>query len=208
MGKHWVKDKDWSDHFIPEIKRVLVAHLCKRLIGAAPVEEDRERNTDLIVLTMRDTRIAARVRRPHCLARFGYDLTIRTERPSGSKTEMEKIVEGWGEFMLYGFSAGDERTLARWILIDLAAFRVWLDRYMALHAGDRPGTVERNTDGVLFRAFDVRDFPRTMIVADFPAGYSLRAGDEPPQPRPPAEPPKAAEVLAGCQRQPAQQRLL
>jgi len=49
----WTSDKAWSDQYMPAIKRILGEHL----IGAAPQEDDQERNTDLIVLRMEAVRL-------------------------------------------------------------------------------------------------------------------------------------------------------
>ena len=56
---NWENDKRWSDKFLPEIKMILGLHL----IGEPPIEEDCERNTDLIVLKMEPVRIACRIRK-------------------------------------------------------------------------------------------------------------------------------------------------
>jgi hypothetical protein len=53
----WRTDKALADRFMPEIKQILSEHLIKD----APVEEDAERNTDLIVLGMKNIRVAVRV---------------------------------------------------------------------------------------------------------------------------------------------------
>ena len=55
----WEEDKRWSDKFLIETKRILG----ENLIGEPPVEEDRDRNTDLITLKMEPVRIACRVRK-------------------------------------------------------------------------------------------------------------------------------------------------
>ena len=84
----WENDKSWSDKFLPEIKR----HLGQTLISTAPIQEDQERNTDLIVLTMAPLRIACRIRRFDQFAPYGHQFTIREGRPSGAKTELTKII--------------------------------------------------------------------------------------------------------------------
>ena len=66
---NWEQDKRWSDRFLPEIKRILGEHL----IAEPPVEEDAERNTDLIVLRLDAVRIACRVRKFQYLALYGVN---------------------------------------------------------------------------------------------------------------------------------------
>lgn len=162
MSKDWKKDKRWSDRFLPEIKAILGVHL----IGEPPVEEDAERNTDLIVLKMEAVRIACRVRKYAYYARYPFEFTIRASRPSGSKTELTKVVEGWGDFMFYGFSDEAEVHLEAWSLCDLKVFRLWFNRYLAGHAGVCPGHHKTNRDkSSSFFAYDIRELPDDFVRA-------------------------------------------
>jgi len=156
----WQDDKRWSDRFLPEIKRILGEHL----IGEAATEEDQERNTDLIVLRMEPLRIACRVRRHEYLERYGDEFTIRENRPSGQKTELAKIIEGWGDYLFYGIASPGDQHLAKWTLIDLKVFRLWFARHIARHAGEMPGKQLANGDGSsLFRAFRFADGPDNLV---------------------------------------------
>jgi hypothetical protein len=163
----WQKDKSWSDIFIPEIKRILTASL--DLFGEAPEREDQEHNTDLIVLHTQDIRVACRIRRFEFVAKYGNQFTIRNARPSGNKTEMAKIMEGWGQFMFYGFAALDCSELHTWVIIDLRPFRKWLYDQMYLHKGVLPcvgGRAVQNKDtSSSFLAFNLDDIPPEAIVA-------------------------------------------
>lgn len=49
------------------------------------------------------------------------DLTIRAKRESGTKTELDKIKEGFGDYCFYGLTEGDE--IIDWILVDLEKLR-------------------------------------------------------------------------------------
>jgi hypothetical protein len=160
MANGWQDDKRWSDRFLPEIKRILGEHL----IGEPPLEEDQERNTDLIVLRMDPLRIACRVRRPGYLKRFGHEFTIREGRPSGVKTELSKVLEGWGDYLFYGHADDEERRLAQWFLLDLRPFRLWFHRQTVARNGSPPGEEQDNRDGSSwFRAFDVRALPEEVL---------------------------------------------
>ena len=159
----WQTDKAASDRLLPEIKAVLGPHL----IGAAPIEEDQRRNTDLIVLKMEPVRVACRVRAFEYLGQYPYEFTIRSDRPSGAKTELAKVVEGWGDYLFYGFAAEDGHSLAAWLLGDLTVFRRWYaDQLAALPAGDLPGALHYNRDrSSAFRAFKAADLPDAFIIA-------------------------------------------
>lgn len=157
----WEADKRWSDRFLPEIKMILGLHL----IGEPPIEEDCERNTDLIVLKMDPVRIACRIRKNEYYARYPNEITIRSGRPSGAKTELAKIIEGWGNYLFYGFANCDETALAAWRLCDLSALRLWLMRRLWIEK-EMPGTHKKNGDGSsTFHAFDVTTM-KEIIVAD------------------------------------------
>lgn len=161
------KDRSWSDRFLDHIRAIVGPHL----LVPSPLERDMKEAADLIVLRARDMTIACRVRRPGYADRYPWDVTLRSQRDSGSKTELVKIREGWGDWMLYGHSAEDERTLARWFLIDL---HVWRGEFLrvgiAAGLGKRPGlwNVLRSTpngDGTHFVSFDIRRFPPELIIA-------------------------------------------
>ncbi|MCJ1900466.1 MULTISPECIES: hypothetical protein [Paracoccus] len=85
-------NRHWSDRFIPEIRRIVGAHLLR----VAPDYLDTRHATDLLMLDGRDMRIAARVRRHGYAGRYPYDFTIRSRLPSGNPTELAKIVKVTG----------------------------------------------------------------------------------------------------------------
>jgi hypothetical protein len=166
----WQNDKRWSDRFLPEIKGILGQHL----IGEPPAEEDAERNTDLMVLRMEAVRIGCRIRKNQYLERYGNEFTIRAGRPSGVKTELTKIIEGWGDYFFYGFACPAERRLVRWALADMKVFRAaYMRKLAASGPGCVPGMGKRNLDNSSsFVAFRWVDFPPEMMIAYGPRGDS------------------------------------
>lgn len=174
MATDWVKDKQWSDQFLSEVKAIVGA----TLIGEAPVEEDQERNTDLIVLKMDAIRIACRIRRNSYLVAYADEFTVRAGRPRGAKTELTKIIEGWGDYVFYGFASADECRLAAWLVGDLNVFRLWFNRQIVACGGEPPGSYKQNYDGSSsFAAFNVRELPDTFIVAHKKATKQPCIGD-------------------------------
>lgn len=164
--KNWKEDKRWSDRFLPQIKRILGEHL----IGEPPVEEDAERNTDLIVLRLDAVRIACRVRKNkylHYTDKSGSardQFTIRSGRPSGVKTELTKIVEGWGDYFFYGFSNPEETKLDHWLLGDLKALRLFINRQLAQHK--HPWWERKNADGSSdFCVFNHASIPNFVVAS-------------------------------------------
>lgn len=137
------------------------------MIGEAPQEEDAERNTDLIVLRLAAVRIACRVRKYTYYANPEYrqQFTVRTDRPSGAKTELGKIIEGWGDYFFYGFSDQAQQSLVAWRLMKLNVFRLWFNQYMARNNGRLPGEPHENRDGTRFLAFGLSDAPEDLILS-------------------------------------------
>lgn len=160
MSSEWREDKRWSDRFISEIGLICG----KFLITAAPEVEDKHYNTDLMVLSMSDVRIACRIRRHRYAAKYGDEFTIRASRPSGTSTELEKLLDGFGNFFFYGFANKSETTLAAWALCDLSVFRRWhRDR---ASAGPRDRRFIPNGDGSsLFAAFRFDELPPEFVIA-------------------------------------------
>lgn len=154
------RDFDWQRGLIPEVKRVLANYL----IAEAPFEEDARHNTDLIVLKLDTVRVACRLRRHDYAERYGDEFTIRERRPSGVKTELSKVLEGWGDYIFYGFANSDMTELAGWILGDLSVFRLW--HHQELWQSRRPGNSQVNNDGSSsFRAYRIADLPTEFVVA-------------------------------------------
>ena len=119
------KQRAWSDVFLPEIKRILSERfsVTGQIISEAPIDEDMERNTDIVVLHWDAVRIGCRVREFKYLSGYGNEFTIRCKVKSGGKTEFDKIREGWGNYFFYGFADATNTKLAKWILGDLNALR-------------------------------------------------------------------------------------
>lgn len=98
------------------------------------------------------------------LGQYPDEFTIRASRPSGAKTELPKILEGWGDYIFYGFATEDVTELAAWTLGSLNVFRLWHHR--ELWAGRRPGVGKANGDGSSeFRAYSLADLPAEFVVA-------------------------------------------
>ena len=157
----WQRDKKWSDRFIPEIKHALAEHL----IGEAPEVEDMQNNTDLVVLTMNPIRVACRVRKHKYFSEYPNEFTLRSGRPAGTKTELAKVVEGWGDYIFYGFADESEMCLVSWLLGSLNCFRLWFMSSLVKNDGKKPGKEHYNDDGTSFVAYDWRKLPNDFVVA-------------------------------------------
>lgn len=160
-------DRKWSDQFLDAIRYIVGPHL----LMPSPLEVDTKEAADLIVLRARDMTVACRVRRHGYEDRYPWEFTIRSHRDSGARTELAKIVEGWGDWMLYAHASEVPGTLSKWFLIDLHEWRAELQRDAWRAANNKPlrhGHSLRNIsngDGTHFVAFDVRRFPEKLLIA-------------------------------------------
>lgn len=169
----WESQKKWSDQFLLEVKSLLGMHL----IATAPLEEDRERNTDLIVLSLGEMRIGVRLRDFNRYYKaYGNQFTIRSRGRNGARTELQKIVDGWGHYFFYGFGDEDAGLIKAWAICRLDVFRREYDECSL------PG-IERENFGydTCFRAFYWRWFPNDFLIAE-ELGPALL------QPAPPIQP--------------------
>lgn len=158
-------DRAWSDRWIPLIKRTVGP--C--LLDEAPDSIDMSEATDLIILTARDLRIAARVRRPGYYDRYPHDLTIRSRRESGAETEHSKLLNGFADWYFYAHGAdGDGGAFRRWFVIDLDFWRAYAGSHRI------PPDVS-NGDGTYFKPYDLRKLYKfnanSVVMSDRLAGH-------------------------------------
>jgi len=109
---------NYAERKMEQVKVILKSNAMHIVsIEVATPEEDMKQSTDLkIKVTAGD--IAVRVRRPY---RDFRDLTIRAYN-KGSKTEVHKIREGFGDWYLYAWES-EGGKLAEWILVDIDKMR-------------------------------------------------------------------------------------
>jgi hypothetical protein len=160
--KNWQDDKKWSDRYLPAIKRALAPYVLRE----ASLDDDQQRNTDLVVLRADSLRIGCRVRTPDYFEKYPFDVTVRCDRPSGNRSELAKIIAGWGDLFFYGHaSPEDDGDLRAWCLVDLNEFRLWL--VYEMWSGRKPPRAIPNADcSSSFIPFDIRKFSPGVLVAN------------------------------------------
>jgi len=147
--RNFKEDKLRVDKFEPQIKAI-----CGQVfIKTAPKKVDCEEAADLIVLEINPIRIACRVRYNEFLENYGDEFTIRSDRPSGVKTELEKILEGWCDYNFYAFADKTDTYIKQWIIGNLNIFRV---EYTALMWANKIQT-RVTWDGTKFESFKIND---------------------------------------------------
>ncbi len=155
------KDREFSSQCTPAVRRLIQqTPLRPKSVRDATFHEDVHQATDLVGAP---PQIAMRVRRPE-YARFG-DVTIRSWRKSGARTEKPKIFEDrWGDFYFYGYGAeGNDFEIGAWCLLDLDILR---DEYRRDPALLRPERL--NPDGKsAFQPIDMARVPSIALVGGF-----------------------------------------
>lgn len=149
----YLNDREWSDRYIPTIKSIVG----ECLLVESPIEIDRQQATDLIILNARNLAIACRVRRPGYTDRYPNEFTIRSRTASGATTELQKITNGWGDWMFYGHAAPEPGIkINHWFLINLTSWRAHMIRRnrTPIKYGEKS-----NLDGSCFAWFDLSSFP-------------------------------------------------
>ena len=146
-------NREWSDGILAEVQGAVGHWLGAPAVVAPPMLDMRE-NTDLVVLNSAKSTIACRTRRHSYFARYPYQFTIRT-KCGGCKTEIHKLLDGFGDYIFYAFTDSSDKHLHSAFLGDLGAFRRW---YMP-HYGER----HTNKDGTALAAYDRRYIPGFVI---------------------------------------------
>lgn len=157
----WIESKRWADQFTPHIKAILG----QVFIEEATVEADRTENTDL-VLVMAGKRVAVRIR--DLAERAAYnrrnEWTVRLRRPSETPTELAKLMDGFGDYFLYGWGDPAVHRVVAWTVFDLAKVRSWLFAYVMAHHA-LPGKQQDTKDGsARFLALCIDAMPPRCIV--------------------------------------------
>lgn len=164
----YTEQRRWSDGYIPEIKRI-VGPL---LLTEAPELKDTREATDLIVITARSLDIACRVRRSQYFDDYPFEFTIRKEAQYGGKTELDKIISGFGHWMFYAFAADNDDPcmgFRAWYVIDLSKWRESMIRFAEWNIkknGPRPfiHSDQSNGDGTSLKAYTIPSFQDRGII--------------------------------------------
>lgn len=112
------KDLRLEKKFAPIIKAIL-----GNLFIIQEEKADLEEGTDFLVLHLKPFRIAVRLRRFPYFEKHRNEFTIRWRRPSGVKTEIDKIREKAVDYFFYGFLDEKEEKIIRYVVLDLEVFR-------------------------------------------------------------------------------------
>jgi len=160
----WQVDKQRFDIFSTEIKRICG----ETFIETSSPVDDIHHATDLKVYQISPLNIACRIRGFEYFDRYNGEFTIRSSRISGSKTELEKIMSGWGDYLFYGFSDKTGEKLVSWMIGDLNVFRnVWYNVLSGGKSTTADWHINHNVDkSSSFIIFKARSFPPDFITRE------------------------------------------
>lgn len=151
------------------------------LTSEAPDYEDQTQATDIVAQmsslldddgSIETITFGMRDRRYNGHSKYLKEFTVRSKTRYNSKTELEKILQGYGDFNLYCWTTNDEIT--DWTLLDLDAFRF----HMQWNRSRLKYTAIPNHDGTEFYAFDITSFPSDempIVVASTITGLTENA---------------------------------
>lgn len=122
----FVKNFAFQKPYLPEVADILRQHIHKLILQqrisfrVGTLEEDMKHATDMVLeITSLDMTIAVRLRRSEkCKWR---DFTIRSKVPSGYKTEIDKLREGFARWYFYGWV--NQSSIQQYAIIDLDKLR-------------------------------------------------------------------------------------
>ena len=166
-------DRAWTDKLLPEVIEKLQSDLSIEGLGIASYEDDVKKATDLIVIGNSTLRIGVRLRTNFYWKQYKHDFTIRSGRPSGVATELDKILDGWGDYLFYGFANNTKTEVIDYHVIDLNEFRKWASdgqNHTVVETGTEPivfmfpefGEME-NGDGTCFIPFSIDRVDSSII---------------------------------------------
>src|SRR5262245_46369569 len=113
MKGEYETDRAWADLYLCEMQSILEQVMRQHIkinVRPSDFKIDTAQATDLISGTIGPLNFAARLRRPGMFwgrsfnspTYWGHQFTIRSQRDSGTETELSKIMKGFGDWYLYG----------------------------------------------------------------------------------------------------------
>ena len=120
---------------------------------------DLNQGTDFFIFRVSPFRIAARLRTYYhfTVDNRKNEFTIRWARPSGIKTEIDKIREGFVQYLFYGFVDSDESDIIQYFIADLNIFKQNESKPYKVYPNN-----PRDSDLAVYK---ITQFPDDFIIA-------------------------------------------
>jgi len=111
-------DREIEDKFAPIIKNIL-----GNIFISKEEIDDLEKATDFAIYHIQPFSVAVRLRRFEYFPTFHNQFTIRWRRPSGVRTEIDKIRDKEVEYLFYGFLSPTQDFIIQYFIADLKQFQ-------------------------------------------------------------------------------------
>lgn len=145
----------WQDQKIEQVASILG----KTFFIRSSFKQDVEEATDLIVLESANAKYAVRLRKYDVYGdKYINEFTIRNKTKYGNKTEIHKILNGFGDYMFYGWYDDISNKIKYWSILDLNIFRIEINELII----DATPNI-KNKDGTGFFSFNFNSFTNNLI---------------------------------------------
>jgi|AntDeeMinimDraft_5_1070356.scaffolds.fasta_scaffold07997_3 hypothetical protein len=141
---------DKQDKFYPQIAKILNKniHLFSSFTRATP-KQDMEEGFDSI-FTLPDIKIPIRMRGKYYFDTF-RDITIRSKLDTGSRTEIDKIRDGCGDYYFYAWKTEKGNSFVAYVIFDI-------NKFVKSGRIDKPSSEDvPNGDGTYLNGYDLGD---------------------------------------------------
>jgi hypothetical protein len=144
------KQIEWyGKRFNSKIARVLNknTHLFSSFTKSTP-KQDMQEGFDAI-FTLPDIKIPIRIRKKKYLS--FRDITIRSKLDTGSRTEIDKIRDGCGDYYFYAWETKNRNSFVAYVIFDI-------NKFVKSGRIDKPSSEDvDNKDGTYFNGYDLGD---------------------------------------------------
>lgn len=149
--------KELNDKYFNSIKRILIknAHIFSEFIEATP-KQDMEDGFDSI-FRFNDIKIPIRIRK-YVFAEKYRDVTIRSKARYGSRTEIDKIRDGYGDYYFYAWENKDSTSIYCYLIFDIKKF-ISANIVNNPSASDIP-----NGDGTYFNSYNISEMIKKDVI--------------------------------------------
>jgi hypothetical protein len=159
-----------QEDYLDAISDIISANTGVR-VSPASFEQDVMRATDMVA-SIDSKYWAVRLRRSAAATwskSSPNEFTVRAMNKFGGQTELDKILGGWCDRMLYAFKGDYPGEIAKYRIIDMDVFR---REYRRSYPGGVKVIANRDRhtkkpDGTGFSVFDVSLFPDAITVRSF-----------------------------------------
>lgn len=171
MGQGNIRQQIYEKNILLERKfaRTLKAILGNQFI-TQDIEMDRQEGTDFAIMIVNPFKVGIRLRRYKFWLNIAYreQFTIRWSLPSGNKTEIDKIRDGFVNYILYGFVDNCEKTILQYFIGDLLIFRLHEPKPFRIYPN-------QNKDDSELAVYRLKDLPNNFVIKKWMAEFSKDA---------------------------------